>query len=268
MIHALELGVTSASPADALDIHALLVSAFESTYLKFSVYQSPAAAAFLARQIAGDVRGNETRCFVLRRGGLLLGFYQAAARRGRFFLSYIATNPATRQSGVGNVLLNHFEFTGAAMKCESLGLDVFRTNTGAVRWYDRRGYAIRTSRHLARFELVDFVMAKAPRLEVDSRILSQALAEEVRQGFSCVDCACAGLKVRLGLINGSICNLMHPVGEEAMRVAPSVARRFETSRRWLHLTGPSSFVGTPRPESQDEALYMAKTLTSVQLEGK
>lgn len=250
--------IEPAMPEDACGIYGLLTQAFGASYLKFAVYQSPRTVGFLAERIASDLVQEQPSFFVLRRGEELEGFYNAVGREGRFFLNYIATSAAARGSGGGRLLLEHFEATGMARGCTSLGLDVFRSNSAAVDWYRRRGYVTRGSRFRARFALASFSGTDGPSLELDPGALRRALEGEAGRGFSSVDCALSGVAVRLGFIAGTVCNLLEPLGAGALAVAPAAARRFGASRRWLLATGPEAFAGAPFPESQEEALYMTK----------
>jgi ribosomal protein S18 acetylase RimI-like enzyme len=252
--------VQPARLSDARDLHAMLTEAFADSYLKFSVYQTPAAAGYLEEQLAGAASGVDASFFVLKRGGILLGFYQATVRSQEYFLGYIASSAHERGRGVGRLLLEHFEATGAARGCAVLGLEAYRSNAAAVAWYERHGYRTLASRHVARFELGDFSAEEGPGLEVESSALEQALDEEASRGFSSVECGCSGQRIQLGLIGGTICNVMDPAGTLAVRAAPSVARRFANTRRWLLTSGPAAFAGMPAPESQEESLHMTKTL--------
>jgi ribosomal protein S18 acetylase RimI-like enzyme len=252
--------IESASPEDAFAIYGLLAQAFGESYLKFTVYQSPRTAAFLAEQIAATQADGHPSFFVLRRDGELQGYYQAVDRGGEFFLNYIATHVAARRNGTGRLLLNHFEATGAAMGCISVGLEVFRSNAAATAWYKRQGYRTQSTRFLARFDLASFAAAEGPGLELDSAVLGLALKEEANRGFSRLHCTCSGEPVLLGFIDGVVCNIMEPLGMPALAVAPAVARRFGASRRWLLAVGLETLAGVSPPESQEEALYMTKPL--------
>lgn len=252
--------IEPAKPEDARGIFELLTEAFGASYLKFTVYQSPRAASFLADQIARGLAEGQPSFFLLRRGERTDGFYNAVQRSGEFFLNYIAAGVAARSEGAGQRMLDHFEDTALARGCASLGLDVFRSNTTARTWYERHGYLTRGSRFTARFELSTFSVAAGPALEFDSLALARALEVEANKGCSSFDCAYSGMSVRLGLIGGAVCNLMEPEGADALAVAPAVARRFGASRRWILATAPEAFANAPPPESQEEAIYMTRTL--------
>lgn len=252
--------IEPARPEDARGIFELLTEAFGASYFRFTVYQSPRATSLLAEQIARGLAEGQPSFFLLRRGERTDGFYNAVQQSGEFFLNYIATRVAARSEGTGQLMLDHFEDTALARGCASLGLDVFRSNTTARTWYERHGYLTRGSRFRARFELSTFSVSAGPALEFDSAALARALEEEAERGCSSFDCAYSGMPVRLGLIGGAVCNLIEPAGADALAVAPAVARRFGASRRWILVTGPEAFAGAPSPESQEEAIYMTRTL--------
>jgi ribosomal protein S18 acetylase RimI-like enzyme len=252
--------IEPARPEDACGILDLLTDAFGASYLKFAVYQSARSVVFLAEQIEAALAASHPSFFLLRGGTGLEGFYSAVDRQGEFFLNYIATKASARGLGAGRLLLDHFESTGVARGCTSVGLDVFRSNGVAEAWYRRRDYVARGSRFRARFELAGFRGASGFRLELSPDALQQALAEEEDRGFSSVDCEFAGTFVRLGLIAGAVCNLMEPQGAEALAVAPLLATRFGGSRRWLLASGAQAFAGEPAPEAQEELLYMTRMI--------
>ncbi len=250
--------ITPALPGDAEAIYHLLAEAFGPSYLKFTVFQSTKASNFIRHQVVASRAAGAATFFVLREGGVLAGFYNAIRRGRQFFLNYIATAESIRSIGAGRRLMDHFETLGRAMGCESLGLDVFRSNGTASAWYARRGYQTRSVRYHMRFELEGWRRETPEELEVDQNLLNQALEVEGIRGFSCFSCVHSGKPMKLGLINGSVCNLLEPRGPAALEPASAVAQAFAGQRRWLLVTSQAAIPEARWAESVEEALYMTR----------
>ncbi len=260
--------IIAALPGDAEAIYRLLAEAFGPSYLKFTVYQSTKASDFIRHQVAASRAAGVPTFFVLREGGALAGFYNAMRRGREFFLNYIGTAEHTRSFGAGRRLMDHFETSGLAMGCESLGLDVFRSNGIASAWYARRGYQTRSVRYHMRFELEDLACGASERLEVDPTLLKQALEVESLRGFSSFPCSFSGKPMKLGLINGSVCNLLEPRGPAALEAASAVALAFAGQRRWLLATSEVPIPEARWAESVEEALYMTRLAARTSRDGR
>lgn len=247
--------IVPAQAGDAQDVYQLLVKAFGATYLRFSVYQSPKAVVFVREQVEASLADGRPTFFVVRKDGALAGFYNAVRRGRESFLNYVATSGAVR--GTGRRLLEHFE-AAAAGECDTLGLDVFRSNTVAFEWYSRRGYQIRSVRYHYRFGLESLMEGSSDRLELDQGLLDGALEAEAFRGFSSLSCVFNGTPVKLGLIGGDVCNLLEPRGPASLAPARAVARSFAGRRRWLLVTSMVSLPEAASAESSEEALYMTR----------
>lgn len=253
--------VELAQPADAENIYKLLVEAFTSSSLPFSIYQSPNSVKFIKSQIEERNGSAYSTFHVLRCAGKLAGFYNAVINKDEYFLNHIATSAATRKKGLGSLLLRNFEAEGAFLSCKTLGLDVFRTNSAAVVWYGRCGYQTITSRFRGKFELSQFVNLEAASLDINPESLSRAIMEESQRGFSAITCLCSGISIRLGFISGDACNLLSPSGDKALAVAGAIARYFKGNRQWLLATSQDDpFSGWPQAKLLEEAVYMKKPL--------
>ena len=250
--------VVPASTAEAPGIFRLLSSAFGASYLKFSIYQSPLAVGYIGQQIETSVEAGAPAFFVAREGNSLLGFYSAIRRGSQSFLSYIATASSARGLGVGGRLLDHFESAAAEAGCTSVGLDVFRSNAAAWSWYTRRGYVETTARHHFRFALKGLVSARRDVLALDGAALAEAQREEARRGFSSLVGALCALPVKLGLIDGSVCNIVEPRGGAAIPVAEAAARTFRASRQWILVSSPALLPEATSAESHEEAICMER----------
>lgn len=252
------LSVEPASPDQAPDIYRVLASAFAPAYLKFTIYQSPLAEGFVRQQIETSAKVGAPTFFVLREGGSLLGFYSAIRRRCQSFLSYIATADSARGRGAGSVLLHHFESAAAEAGCLAVGLDVFRSNAAAWAWYTRRGYVETTTRHHYRFAVEGLTSDRPGALSLDGVALAGARREEAQRGFSRISGALGASPVQLGLINGSVCNVLDPQGGAALLVAEAAARTFRASRKWVLVTSPEPLPEALSADSHEEAVRMER----------
>jgi len=236
------------------------MEAISPSYLKFTIYQSPKAVGFIRRRVEASAAAGAPEYFILREGRELVGFYNALRRGTESFLNYIAIAPGVQGSGFGGRLMDHFEFSAAAAGCRTTGLDVFRSNAVATAWYAKRGYKECSVRYRLRFALETLASPGAGYLEVNQVLLEQALEEEASRGFSTLPCSLGGTAVKLGLIGGSVCNILEPRSAEAMPVARAVACTFAGRRRWLLAVSAVPLLEAAQAESLEEALYMTRSV--------
>ena len=252
--------VVPAVPGDEGEIYRLIVSAFVDSYLKFTIYQSSKTVGSVRDQITDGIRAGAPRFFVMRCGAALAGFYSAVRRGGELFLSYVATDPRKRSRGAGRALIDHFEATAGSIGCASVGLDVFASNAVARAWYARHGYAVKGTRYHLRFSAATLGDKTAGALVMAEGDLREALAAEAARGFSSVDAYFRGDPVRLGLIDGVVCNILDPRGPSAMPVACASVRALPGTRKWVLVTSMQPLPEQSSAESVEEALYMTKPL--------
>jgi len=227
--------VRLAEPRDVPRIHGLLRAAFGDTMLPYSVYQAEESAIHLGEVIARSA--DDDRFWVLDEAGDVAGFHEARIDGRHGFLSFIALAPERRGSGLGSLLLEHFESSCASRGCGSAGLHVVRSETSAFGWYLRRGYREVRASYSLRMALPE--IEGGDRCEVDAARLEAALREERRRGFSKVTCDCDGAPVVVGLIAGSSCRLLEHLGVPLRRACSCAAALFGSSRSILIATGQS-----------------------------
>jgi ribosomal protein S18 acetylase RimI-like enzyme len=73
-----------------------------------------------------------------------------AEANGTWFISMLGVHIGWRGKGIGGQLLDVAEIKRSETKAKGLALIVEDTNEGARRLYERRGYAVRTSRPMGR----------------------------------------------------------------------------------------------------------------------
>ena len=120
-------------------------------------YSTPA----LARFVESDEGGLE----LAQRDGATLGF--AAWYRGdppdELKLDKLYVLPERHREGVGRALIEHVADRARAFDCSTLVLYVNRANVGAIRAYERCGFAVRSRRDApigAGFVMEDYIMAR------------------------------------------------------------------------------------------------------------
>lgn len=59
----------------------------------------------------------------------------------RGWINYLAVDPAVQRSGIGRALLTEAELRLRAVGCPKINLQVRRTNSGVVAYYERLGFA-------------------------------------------------------------------------------------------------------------------------------
>ena len=256
--------IKPAQSTDAPAIYSLLCEAFGSSYLKYTIYQTPKSVLYLRNQIELARFQHSPSVIKMWEGQKLLGFYFAVRRCDEYFLNYIATSIRARGRGVGRSLLAHFESAAAEKGCSATGLEVFESNRDTVAWYRREGYRQRSSRYLARFELSAFRNGQGPDLIFNSEELERALSQEKAQGFSSISCPFAGGSVTLGIIGGDVCNLLKAKGSTA-EIANAVARSGLGYRRWLLITTTEPIGDISGLESIETSLYMTRPISGQSL---
>jgi ribosomal protein S18 acetylase RimI-like enzyme len=244
---------------DAPAVYELLYEAFGDRYIKFSIYQSPLAVNYLREQIGLGVRNGSPTVFVARNSDSLLGFYLAVRREEELFLGYIATNRSARGSGIGRLMLSHFEISALQMGCARTGLEVFESNGSAVAWYERAGYIQNRKNYHTIIDLGALPSGHAPRLILDSGELKHALLLEEKLGFSKIPCLVDGGSVLLGVIAGCICNLLESKGISVLDAARAIVRSPLSARRWLLVTTAEPLHDIVGIDSSETSLYMIRS---------
>jgi ribosomal protein S18 acetylase RimI-like enzyme len=80
--------------------------------------------------------------FVAKEGGELVGTALAGYDGHRGWVYYVAVKPARRRRGIGAALMARIEDGLRAMGCPKLNLQVRSSNSQAVAFYERLGYAV------------------------------------------------------------------------------------------------------------------------------
>jgi diamine N-acetyltransferase len=142
-------------PGDAEEIAELGRRAYTAS---FGELWTPAGlATFLAEQlpverIRGELEGGDaTRYVVAERAGELLGFAKllrdrpVTALEGErgLWLQQLYMHPKATGKGIGSVLLHAVGGIAEETGEERIWLDVLRSNTGAIRLYERHGFVHR-----------------------------------------------------------------------------------------------------------------------------
>lgn len=92
-----------------------------------------------------DIQGAWPEGFIIvERDGLIIGFLAAvipATRRARILM--LAVREGTRNQGIGTSLMEEFTRRCRSRGIASQELEVRKSNAGAIRFYERLGFAIR-----------------------------------------------------------------------------------------------------------------------------
>lgn len=252
--------ITPAAVGDVHAIYSLLTDAFSDSYLKFSVFQSPRSVTFLREQLDEAECGGTPRFFVARDRGSTLGFYNADRVGDEYFLKYIATTPHRTHEGIGDALLRHFEEMAFSLACSRAGLAVFRSNSVAAPWYERRGYSPVGSELFLRFEAAALERIGSCRVEWEAGAFDAAEKTERQRGFSAFEATSNATPVRVGLIAGDVCNILEPTGEGARPVACAVARAVSGHRKWILMRDKGDSELNALAETIEESIHMTRPL--------
>ena len=72
-----------------------------------------------------------------------------------FYINMLAAYPRFRGMGLGSALLGRVDALARAAGCSLISIEVFETNTGALRLYRRFGYQLRESRPVVASEFAE-----------------------------------------------------------------------------------------------------------------
>jgi ribosomal protein S18 acetylase RimI-like enzyme len=250
--------VQPADPADAVEIYTLIVRAFEESSLRFSVYQTSRAIAHIREEIEFGLAEGSPRFAIVRKARRVHGFYNARRVGEEYFLVHVAVDPDGRRGGAGRRLLLHFEETARRAGCRRSALSVFESNRVAYHWYRRLGYTPTDKLTLLRFPLRTLERRPDARLEFSQEDLRIALREERQRGFSALQLRCGETNVKLGLIGGTVCNLMEPHGAAAEASGRAVASMFHGEREWLLMRTTESLTIAREAETTEDSWRMVK----------
>jgi hypothetical protein len=127
-----------------------------------------------------------------------------------------------------------------------LALDVFRSNTSAVGWYDKLGFGEELQTNVARVKLKDLDVHDAPVLRFSEENLASALSDEKYWGFSRLECTHGDRTLTVGVIGGHTCKLLNYDGVSLEEAIVAVAATFRRARTFLIF----SFSGHTPPGTQ------------------
>ncbi len=200
------LSIRLALPHDSAAIYELKVTAF-GRYLAYTIYQSPQSVVYLNELIAQGPKQSNHIFVVAWENEYLAGYYHAVRREQDLFLNYIAVADTAQGQGLGNLLLQHFEKTAVGYGYKTASLDVFESNQRAYMWYYSHGYQFSTMSYLARIAL-STTMEDGYSVHYSLEELQNAQKEEIKRGFSKINCECGPGHFTLGLIAGHCCKLI------------------------------------------------------------
>ncbi len=89
-----------------------------------------------------DLENDDTVTIVAEIGGEIAGFAICQIIVDEMHLMNIAVHPDFRRKKVGHKLLEHLFYTGERYGCNVMYLDVRKSNSGAISFYDRYGFEV------------------------------------------------------------------------------------------------------------------------------
>ncbi len=218
-------------------IYNMKVLAF-GDYLHYTIYQSPRSVTYLRNLITQGTERTGHYIFVLTNwNNSIVGYYHALKSGTEFFLNYIVVTEMVRGLGFGQRLLNHYETTARMLGCNSVSLDVFKSNAIAHQWYYRMGYRQCSDSNVAILAMNREVLSRF-KLEFLPQSLDLAYHEESEQGFSKLECLCGVGKVTVGLIADHACKLLSFEGIEREDAIAAVHSQFWKTRNSLIVSSP------------------------------
>ncbi len=252
--------VRSAVVEDAPLILKLIQQGFAPAYLPYTLFQAPESVVYLRELIAAGAAQSQHELYCLNQGDEIVGFYDAVCRDTAFFLNYISVSPGVQGTGLGQILLDHFEMTAVSLDKARAELDVFASNHRACEWYLAQRYAIQSCQWVMQVEIVDWKAASDTAIEIAEPVLHRGQIEEARRGFSKIECVSGSSSLTVGLIAGHTCKLLGFSGLSQMQAVASVCRQFRNQRQILIV--PSA--GKPPADwplaSVEKIWQMTKTL--------
>ncbi len=94
-----------------------------------------------AKDIARKLKADPEGFLVAERGGRLVASIMIGYDGHRGWINYLAVDPACQRSGIGRALLAEAEVRLRAVGCPKINLQVRRTNSGVVAFYEQLGFA-------------------------------------------------------------------------------------------------------------------------------
>lgn len=244
--------------ADADAVLALKAEAFASSLLRFTIYQDARSVSYLGSAIkAGDL----TVTVAELPSGELVGYTQASADAGSWFLGYIAVRAAVRARGVGSQLLASFEADALAQGFSKVELDVTESDEKVVEWYSKNGYEPEE-------RLYHLEMAIRPDGGQDTPLVCAPVVKEAamghleRHGFCRIEYSDERCTVVVGLIGEDRCKLLSVSGMTPREAVREVGRLHGRSRHLLVVSGVVNPSDYPDVVDQVAVLRMHKGLVS------
>lgn len=254
-----QVRIRTAEPLDALSIYNIKRQAFGNTYLPYTIYQASQSVYYLEQLLAGRTSPTEHSFYVTEMNERVIGYYHAVHRKGESFLNYIAVENRFRSTGLGRILLNHYENLSRQKGHTCMSLDVFEDNTMAYNWYLAHGYVQRESSFHVRIDIAASANCGSPMLQYDSFAFRRALEEEKRWGFSKVDCECCDGQLTLGLIAGIACKLLDCAAISTQVAIQSISKHFYSQRKELILSRVPNIPNSARLISAHRAVRLVKS---------
>lgn len=205
--------IRRAKDTDAESIFALKRYAFGDRFLLYTIYQAQQSINMLRSILERD------RFVVIEVDADIAGYYHAVRKEDSLLLNYIVTAEEYRGSRFGTMLFENFTDSAKDDDCAALELDVFASNSSAIRWYSRLGFNTIRELYISRLQMTD-ILPSLNKPVVPSGELASALNEECRLGCSKICCMQSENRLEVGLIAGHTCKLLNHHGlseDEAMR---------------------------------------------------
>lgn len=244
--------------ADAGAVLALKTEAFASSLLKFTVFQDARSVSYLGSAIAA---GDLTVTVAELPSGELVGYTQASANAGVWFLGYVAVRAVARAMGVGGRLLASFEADALTQGYSRVGLDVMESDEKVVGWYSRNGYEPEDRRYHLEMTLRP-EDAPGPPLACEPAAKDAAMGHLERHGFCRVEYSDERRKVVVGLIGEDRCKLLSVSGMTPREAVREVGRLYGRSRHLLVVSGVANPADYPDVVDQVAVLRMRKGLVT------
>ena len=217
---------------DAVKIYRIMVESFGSRLL-YTIYQEPRSALYIAKLITRGPVKSHNYFFVACRSRVVVGYYHAVKQSQIWFLNYIAVTNVARGSGVGQLLLWHFEEIGRALNCDQFMLDVSDSNHRAIGWYHRYQYELLSTSYDIRVPLRGLTESGGPSLRSSWLARTYARWGQLLWGFSKLNSALPDGWLTIGLIGSRTCKLLKYTGVTLEEAARSIACTFWPKRNVL-----------------------------------
>ena len=188
--------IRAARRSDGDSIAGIIQFGFDASRIGLTIYGCHGIGAFISDQVSATERYGDTAYWVAEIDGSVAGCLEMRHRPGTARINYIAMAPGCRAQGLGSQLLRAgLEALHTDQQAGDVGLDVFADNRGAIRWYERLGFAAGAERVYAEIEpLVEhkghFCVSGWP----------QALTLQTRYGFAELSVTTERRSHRIGLL--------------------------------------------------------------------